>query len=68
MKAQEWISWALQALLLAVYTWGVSELKGLSTSVQELNVKMAVVVERDSSRSIQIDKLENRVEKLEHRN
>jgi hypothetical protein len=44
------VGWGFQALILAVGTWGVSELSSLSKSVQELNVKMAVTMERDIMR------------------
>lgn len=44
------VGWGFQALILAVGTWGVSELSSLSRSVQELNVKMAVTIDRDIRR------------------
>lgn len=59
------IGWGFQALLLAIATWGVSELSKLSSSVQDLNVKMAVVLERDSARGSDIEELKGRVLKLE---
>lgn len=59
------VGWGFQALLLAVGTWGVTELSSLSKSVQDLNIKMAVVVERDSTRGEQVKDLETRVKVLE---
>lgn len=59
------VGWGFQAMIIAIGTWGVTELSSLSKSVQELNVKMAVVVERDNSRGEQVKRLEDRVEKLE---
>lgn len=61
----DFVGWGFQFLLLAVGTWGVTELSSMSKSVQELNVKMAVVVERDATRSEQVRGLEGRVKALE---
>jgi len=59
------IHWAFQALLLALVSWGVTELSGVNKSVQELNVKMAVVVERDQMRGEELKNLKSRVDRLE---
>ncbi len=61
------INWGFQALLLALVTWGVTEMTYVRTSVQELNVKIAVVVERDNTRGAEITEIKNRVLKLEDR-
>lgn len=54
----EFVQWGFQGLLLALVTWGVTVLTGVKESIQELNIKMAVVVVEGKS-------LERRVEKLE---
>jgi len=59
------IGWGFQALLLAVGTWGVSEISNMSKSIQELNIKMAVTIERDGARERRIEDLELRVKDLE---
>ena len=59
------VGWGFQCLLIAVAAWGVTELSSLSRSVQDLNVKMAVVLERDSTRGDQVRDLEGRVKHLE---
>ncbi len=59
------IGWGFQAMIVAIGAWGVTELSSMSRSVQELNVKMAVVVERDATRGIEIVEIKRRVERLE---
>jgi hypothetical protein len=59
------VGWGFQLLLLAVASWGVTELSSLSRSVQDLNVKMAVVIDHDSTRGDQVKDLEMRVKYLE---
>jgi len=61
------VNWGFQALLLALVTWGVSELSSLSKSVQDLNVKMAVVLERDQTRGDEVKSLKIRMDRLEGR-
>jgi hypothetical protein len=61
----DFVSWGFQAMLLAISAWGVTELSSLSKSVQELNVKMAVVVERDVTRGAEIVEIKHRVDRLE---
>lgn len=61
----EFINWGFQSLLLALGAWGVTELSSLSESVHELNIKMAVVVERDQTRGRELENLKFRIEKLE---
>lgn len=61
------VSWGFQALLLALVTWGVTELSSMSRSVQELNVKIAVVVERDAVRGEQVKDLDARMKVIEQR-
>lgn len=51
------VNWGFQALLLALVTWGVTELSSLSKSVSELNVKMAVVVTKGEAQSRDIERI-----------
>lgn len=67
LKFAPFVGWAFQALLLAVGAWGVSELSSLSASVQELNIKMAVVLERDQVRGDELKDLKSRVYRLEEK-
>ena len=61
------VNWGFQALLLALVTWGVSELSSLSKSVHDLNVKMAVVLERDQARGDEVKSLKIRMDRLDRR-
>jgi hypothetical protein len=65
LKFSYFVGWGFQALIVAIGAWGVSELSSLSKSVQELNVKMAVVVERDQIRGNEISDMKARISKLE---
>lgn len=68
LKFANFVGLGFQGLIVAIGTWGVAELSQLSKSVQELNVKMAVVVERDQARGEEMKDLKVRVEKLEDKN
>ena len=61
------INWGFQALLLAMVSWGVSELSSLTKSVQDLNVKMAIVLTKAEGYERRIEKLEERLEALDTR-
>ena len=68
----QFVGWGFQCLIVSVAAWGVSELasvrksvQDVSISVQELNVKMAVVVERDNTRGSEITEIKSRIKNLE---
>jgi len=46
------------ALLIGVVSLGVSYLKDVSTSVNSLNIKIALVIEKVNSHEIRIDRFE----------
>lgn len=64
-KFDKFVSWGFQAMLMAVMAWGTSQLSGLNRSVQELNVSVAVILEKDAARQRNLEKLESRVDVLE---
>jgi len=51
------VNWAFQALLIAIVGWGVSELSVLSKSVQDLNVKVAVIIAQQIERDREVKEL-----------
>lgn len=59
-KFSEFVHWAFQALVLALGTWGVSELSSLNKSIQELNVKVAVIIEKNENHERRLEKLEEK--------
>ena len=61
----DFFRWAFQTAVLGIGVWGASELSTLSKSIQELNIKMAVVVERDQARGEEIRDIKLRVQTLE---
>jgi hypothetical protein len=66
-KFKEFIQWGFQALLLAIVSWGVSELSALNNSVQQLNINMAIVVTKSERFERDIVRHDQRIEKLEER-
>lgn len=69
MTAQEMIykigTWILGALLIGSITSGVSTLKELSGSVNELNLKIGIMVERTDGMQKKIDDHEDRLKYVE---
>lgn len=65
LRFAPFVGWFFQTVIIAIGAWGVSELSSLSQSVQELNVKMAVAMERDQVKGEEIRDLKSRVDRLE---
>lgn len=61
----EWIDWAAKgfASFIAYQIW--RNLSGLYHSIEHLNTKMAVVLERTLRHTKEIDKLDTRIRKVE---
>lgn len=57
---REFIYWAFQSMVLAVGAFGVSILSDMNKSIQELNIKVAVVIQKVEINEKRIDTLENR--------
>lgn len=64
-KFIHFVNWGFQFLLLAVASWAVTQLAGLNQSVQELNIKMAVVVTRGEYLEAEQRAIKTRIENLE---
>ncbi len=64
-KWSEFVSWIFFGLLTYFGYQLTTSVDKMSDSVQELNVKMAVMVERDNRQELDLEKLGTRVEKLE---
>ncbi len=69
MNAQEMIykigTWVLGGLLIFVVSSGVSNLEKLSSSVNELNLKIGIMVERTDGMQKKIDDHEDRLKYVE---
>lgn len=61
----EMIQYAFYALMSGVATYGVAVLSSMRTSIDTLNVKIAIVIERSDQHDKRLDKHDNRLEKLE---
>lgn len=66
-KWSDFVSWAFFGLIAYFGYQLTTSVEKMSDSVQELNVKMAVMVERDNRQELDLEKLGTRVEKLEGR-
>lgn len=64
-KWSDFVSWVFFGLIAYFGYQLTSSVDKMSDSIADLNVKMAVVVERDQAQSKEIDRLDKRVEKLE---
>lgn len=67
IKFSDFISWAFYTLLLGIAGWMSSQFSELNHSVQDLNVKMAVIMTKNDGYSVDIRDLKARVEQLEQR-
>lgn len=64
-KNHERIRTIIGSIMVPLAIFGLNILSDLKTSVQELNIKMAVVITRQDSQDSRYDKLENRISKIE---
>lgn len=60
-----YIDWAFKTLLIGISTMALTQFEQMKDSVVELNVKMAVLIERDITRTRDIESLQGRTRKLE---
>lgn len=64
-KWSDFVSWVFFGLLAYYANSLTTSVQDMSDSIADLNVKMAVVVERDQTRGKDIDALKVRVDRLE---
>lgn len=61
MEFKDFVQWAFYALLSGCSIYLTSILSGLKLSVDELNIKMATIIEKTSNHERRIEKLEDKV-------
>lgn len=66
-KLQHWIDRAFWTLITGVAIYMASQLKEVSSSVNELNIKLSVYIAKSDAQTLMIQDHENRVRKLEER-
>lgn len=66
-RKDHWVNWALQLLLVLSISYGVNVVGGLKGSIDDLNVKVATVIERTLNHEKEIDTLNKRVDRIEDR-
>lgn len=64
-KVQHWIDRAFWALLSAVALYVGSQMEKLSTSVNELNIKLSVYIQKSDLQAKSLDDHEARIRSLE---
>jgi hypothetical protein len=64
MEFSQFIEWCFLGILSASSVYGVKVLASLNNSIQDLNVKIAVVIEKVSSHEKRLDKHEEQLEML----
>lgn len=61
----DFFDWALKAILVGSIAYGVRILSKLQNSTEELNVKVARVIEKISGHEKELDRHEERIRELE---
>jgi hypothetical protein len=61
------MQWAFEGIIAGGIIYGVGILGGLKKSIEELNIKMALVIERMTHHEKAIDKHDERLAKIEER-
>lgn len=64
---KDYIDWAFKSLVIGIASLALSQFVEMKNSVVELNVKMAVLIERDSEKTKDIEDLQHRVKAIEAR-
>lgn len=59
------VDWAFMAILSTLMSLAVNKISDLSTSVNELNTKMEVVITSNAVRDERLSKVEQKIEALE---
>lgn len=65
MEFDKFVEWAFYGVIGSSAVYGVSILSRLNASVNSLNIKIAVILEKIANHEEKIDKLDNRVSKVE---
>lgn len=65
MTVEAWVAWAFQGVITGAIIYGVTEIKGLRTSIESLNIQLARIIERTGSHEKEIDKHDERIRALE---
>lgn len=65
MSLQETIQYVFYGLISFIAAWGVAVLAGMKSSIETLNVKIAIVIERSDQHDKILDKHDSRLSKLE---
>lgn len=61
------VDWASKAILGGICVYGVHILSQMKTSIDSLNVKVGQIILKNEYAARDIEKLEIRIDKLEHR-
>lgn len=66
LKFEDFVGWGFQGLIAGVVTYGVAQLGGLRKSIEALNERVATVIEKTGWHERELERHENRLDRLEH--
>lgn len=66
MSFAQFVEWAFMGIMSGAVVWSVKFLGDISHSIQDLNVKITVVLERVDWHEKEIDDLSGRVKRIEN--
>lgn len=67
MKFDEFLSWGFTGLISGILIYGVKVLQDIKSSVEELNERMATIIEKTSWHEKEMERLNGKIEMIELR-
>lgn len=65
MKFDEFLSWGFTGLISGILIYGVKVLQDIKASVEELNKRMATIIEKTSWHEKEMEKINGRIDNME---
>lgn len=65
MKFDEFLSWGFTGLISGILIYGVKVLQDIKASVEELNERMATIIEKTSWHEKEMEKINGRIDNME---
>jgi hypothetical protein len=67
MKFDEFLSWGFTGLISGILIYGVKVLQDIKSSVEQLNERMATIIEKTQWHEKEMERLNNRISAIELR-
>ena len=65
VKFDEFLSWGFTGLISGILIYGVKVLQDIKASVEELNERMATIIEKTSWHEKEMEKINGRIDNME---